>query len=303
MASPSPIVKWAGGKSQLLDLLMRHVPSAFKVYHEPFLGGGALFFHLHSMGKIKSARLSDASKDLINCYVSLRDEEDALLSELETLQSHSGEKDFFYEVGRPKFNRIRLKTGLEGNIERAALFIYLNKTCYNGLYRVNSRGEFNVPWGRYRSPKIYDEENLRQAAAVLRRPGVQIDCCDYTQGVSSARAGDFVYLDPPYQPLSKTAWFAHYTPDSFRRDDQERLASTFRQLDTRGCLILMSNSCNPTIERLYGSYLNPGRWCKAQVARKISCRGEGRGHISEYIIWNYPDSVEIMEGEGAPEGV
>jgi DNA adenine methylase len=287
MAGPSPIVKWAGGKSQLLDLLVKHLPANFKAYYEPFLGGGALFFRLQSMGKIKRAKLSDASKDLINCYVSLRNEEEALLSELEKLQSHAGEKNFFYEVGRPKFNRIRLKTGLEGNIERAALFMYLNKTCYNGLYRVNSRGEFNVPWGRYRSPKIYDEENLRQVASILRRSGVEIDCCDYADGISSAKAEDFVYLDPPYQPLSKTAWFAHYTPDSFRRDDQEQLASTFRQLDSKGCFVLMSNSCNPLIEGLYSEFMKPGQWCRAQVARKISCRGEGRGHIAEYIIWNY----------------
>lgn len=303
MAGPSPFVKWAGGKSQLLHLLVRHVPPEFKVYYEPFLGGGALFFRLHSMGRIKRAQLSDASKDLINCYVALRDDGEALLSELETIQPHAGDKDFFYEVGRPKFNRIRLKTGLEGNTERAALFIYLNKTCYNGLYRVNSLGEFNVPWGRYRSPNIYDEDNLRQVAAVLRRPGIEIDCCDYADGVSSAKAGDFVYLDPPYQPLSKTAWFAHYTPDSFRRDDQERLASVFGRLDSRRCQVLISNSSNPLIEELYGRYLQPGRWCKAQASRKISCKGEGRGHIAEYIIWNFHDPAKEAKDSGAPEGI
>jgi len=300
-AGPSPFVKWAGGKSQLLNLLVGHAPARFKVYHEPFLGGGALFFRLYSMGRIRNARLADASKDLINSYMALRDETEALLSELELLQSHAGDKDFFYEVGRPKFNRIRLKTGLEGNVERAALFIYLNKTCYNGLYRVNSGGEFNVPWGRYRSPKIYDEANLREVAIVLRKPGIEIDCCDYADCVSDAKVGDFIYLDPPYQPLSKTAWFAHYTPDSFRRSDQERLASAFNELDSRGCLILMSNSFNPLVEELYGRFLQSGRWRKAQATRKISCNGEGRGHIAEYIIWNY-DLVKAMNDDGAPGG-
>lgn len=300
-AGPSPFVKWAGGKSQLLKLLMGHVPHSFKVYHEPFLGGGALFFRLHSMGRIRKARLADASKDLVNSYIALRDETEALLTELEILQSHAGHKDFFYEVGRPKFNKIRLRTGLEGNVERAALFIYLNKTCYNGLYRVNSSGEFNVPWGSYRSPKIYDEANLREVAEVLRKPGIEIDCCDYADCVSEADAGDFVYLDPPYQPLSKTAWFAHYTPDSFRREDQERLASVFRQLDSRGCLLLMSNSFNPLVEELYAKHLRPGMWCKAQATRKISCNGEGRGRIAEYIIWNYGPEKAPNEG-GAPGG-
>lgn len=301
MGNPSPFVKWAGGKSQLLNLLVRHVPPKFNAYYEPFLGGGALFFRLYSLGRISHAKLSDANKDLINCYIALRDEEDALLSELETLQSHAGEKDFFYEVGRPKFNRIRLKTGLEGNAERAALFLYLNKTCYNGLYRVNSEGEFNVPWGRYRSPKIYDEENLRHVAAVLRSPGIEIGCCDYGLSVSSAKAGDFIYLDPPYQPLSKTAWFAHYTPGAFRKPDQERLASVFRQLDARGCLILMSNSFNPLVEELYRSYLLPGRWCKAHATRKISCDGGGRGRIAEYIIRNF-DLDDPTNAKGAPGG-
>jgi DNA adenine methylase len=300
-ADPSPFVKWAGGKSQLLGLLVGHIPPRFKVYHEPFLGGGALFFRLYSMGLVKKARLADASKDLINSYIAVRDETEALLSELEVLLPHAGDKDFFYEVGRPKFNKIRLKTGMEGNVERAALFIYLNKTCYNGLYRVNSGGEFNVPWGRYRSPKIYDEANLREVAEVLRKPGIGIRCCDYADSISEVKPGDFAYLDPPYQPLSKTAWFAHYTPDSFRKADQERLASVFRGLDARGCLILMSNSFNPLVEALYGDYMLPGRWRKAKATRKISCNREGRGRIDEYIIWNY-DLPSDGKGDKAPGG-
>ncbi|XRH75425.1 MAG: DNA adenine methylase [Candidatus Methanosuratincola verstraetei] len=283
-----PFLKWAGGKSQLLDNIVGCMPEDFGTYFEPFLGGGALFFRLVSMGRVRRAILSDLNRDLINCYVVVRDELDALISRLEYYQKYVGAKDFFYEVARPSFNKIRLKNGLEKNVEKAALLIYLNKTCFNGLYRVNSKGEFNVPWGRYDSPSLFDEANLRAVSRALDQRWVEIMCCDYREAVKLARAGDLVYFDPPYQPLSRTSSFTQYTPDSFSEEDQRALAEAFRDLDGRGCKVVMSNSSSPLVEGLYRDYISRGQFRVAMAARAISCLGDGRGRIPEYIIFNYP---------------
>ncbi|MDI9644760.1 MAG: DNA adenine methylase [Candidatus Verstraetearchaeota archaeon] len=292
----SPFIKWAGGKSQLLDYLINCLPPKFHTYYEPFLGGGALFFKLSSMGKVRWAVISDLNKDLINCYLVIRDEFDALLSRLEYYQKHVREKDFFYEVARPMFNKIKLKTGLERNVEKAALLIYLNKTCFNGLYRVNSRGEFNVPWGRYEKPSLYDLENLNAVKKALgNQENVVIKCCDYREAVKDAQEGDFVYFDPPYQPLKKTSSFTQYTSDSFSEEDQRALADTFRELDRRGCSVMLSNSYSPLIEALYTDYLTKGQLTVAMASRAISCIGNGRGKIPEYIIYNYEVPVSGEE--------
>jgi DNA adenine methylase len=284
---PVPFVKWAGGKAQLLNVLVKCVPKKFETYCEPFLGGGALFFRLYSEGMIKKAILSDANKDLIKCYIAIRDNEEALLTELEILQQHSNHKDFFYEVARPKFNKIRLKTGMEGDPPKAALLVYLNKTCYNGLYRVNSDGVFNVPWGRNNNPRIYDEDNIRAVGKALRDRRVKVICCDYSSVLTKVGVNDFVYFDPPYQPLSMTSSFTSYTPDPFGEDDQKRLASMFMELDKEGSFVLMSNSVNPLIEELYNDYIEGGNYLKVMAARQISCKGDGRGRIYEYVFFNH----------------
>lgn len=295
---PAPFVKWAGGKKQLLDVLLKYMPPNYATYIEPFLGGGAFFFRLHSMGRVKRAFLSDANRDLMNCYFAIRDNLDALLTELELLQGHAGEKDFFYDVARPKFNRLRLKTGMEGEPSKAALLIYLNKTCYNGLYRVNSRGEFNVPWGRYHRPRIYDESNIKVLGSILRDPMIRIFCCEFSSALSNAKSGDFIYLDPPYHPLNVTSSFTSYTPNSFSEEDQRRLAETFKDLDRRGCFLLMSNSLSPLIGELYGKYIDSGRSAKILAARQISCKGNGRGRIYEYILSNFAlDHAKISTGK------
>ncbi len=286
-SSISPFLKWAGGKTQLLDGIMECLPGSFGTYFEPFLGGGALFFRLVSMGMVKRAFLSDLNKDLINCYIVIRDELDALVSRLDDYQKHVNEKDFFYEVARPLFNRIRLKTGLEKDVEKAALLIYLNKTCFNGLYRVNSSGEFNVPWGRYRSPKLYCEENLRAVSRALSHKGIEIGCCDYREAVKRAVRDDFVYFDPPYQPMSRSSSFTQYTSDPFSKEDQQRLAESFKDLDRRGCKVMLSNSYSQLVAELYRDYISRGLLTVAMAARAISCQGDGRGRIPEYIIYNY----------------
>lgn len=284
----SPFLKWAGGKSQLLDALVGCLPDRFGCYFEPFLGGGALFFRLFSMGLVRRAFLSDSNKDLINCYLVVRDELSALLSRLEYYQKFAGAKDFFYEVARPSFNRRKLNTGHEGDVEKAALLIYLNKTCFNGLYRVNSKGEFNVPWGRYDSPLLYDERNLKAVSGSLNSKIVDIECCDYREAVKRAESGDFVYFDPPYQPMTRSSSFTQYTPDAFSEDDQKELAQTFRELDRRGCKVMLSNSHTPLVEALYGDYISKGQFRVVMAARAISCVGSGRGCIPEYVICNYP---------------
>src|SRR5712692_713554 len=209
--TPSPFVKWAGGKGQLLAELDKYLPSGFSSYCEPFLGGGVFFFHLYSRGIIRKASISDSNPDLINTFIVIRDNLHQLLVRLVELQRHAKDEKFFYDVARPRFNSVKLSKGDEGNIEKASLFLYLNKTCFNGLYRVNKRGDFNVPWGDYTNPRIYDAQNLKAVSRVLSDRKVRIGCHDFSQIKEVARKGDFVYFDPPYQPLSSTANFAEYT--------------------------------------------------------------------------------------------
>ena len=285
--TPTPFLKWAGGKKQLLSELTGLVPPNFGTYYEPFLGGGALFFRLHSLGRIKRAVLSDASKDLMNCYFAIRDNETNLLSELESLQKHAADRAFFYDFARPEFNKSHLKTGMEGDPRKAALMIYLNKTCFNGLFRVNSKGDFNVPWGRYTNPRIYDVQNIQEARRVLGGANIELRCCDYRLTISKTEGGDFVYFDPPYQPLTSTSSFTSYTPGAFSESEQRNLAETFKELNGKGCMLMMSNSFNPFIEKLYKDYVSKGIVLKIPAKRQISCKGNGRGEINEYVILNY----------------
>jgi DNA adenine methylase len=280
---PLPILKWAGGKSQLLDTLESNFPSSFGTYFEPFLGGGAVFFRLAALGKITRAVLSDLNKDLINCYVAVRDHTDQLLAQLQKFQRHARDKRFFYQVARNRFNEIQLETGLEGDVEKASLLLYLNKTCYNGLYRVNQKGGFNVPWGRYKNPRIYDERNLHAVQKALSLPGVQMSCVDYSSATADAQADDFVYFDPPYQPVSRTANFTSYTAQSFTLDDQVKLAKTFTDLHAKGCFVMLSNS--PRVRKLYE---NPDfRIKRVKAVRVISCVGNDRGPVEELLVLNY----------------
>jgi DNA adenine methylase len=206
-----------------------------------------------------------------------------LLKLLAELQNQARDREYYYQVARRKFNTIRLQTGMEGDVEKAALLLYLNKTCYNGLYRVNRKGEFNVPWGRYKNPAIYNENNLHAVHALLKQPWVTILCGDYGSATKSAVANDFVYFDPPYQPVSHTANFTSYTSQSFEWRDQEKLASMYHELATRGCLLMLSNS--PKVERLYSQF--GYRIERVRAIRAISCVGSKRGPVEELLILNY----------------
>lgn len=279
----APFLKWAGGKSRLLSVFDRYFPKSYGTYFEPFLGAGAVFFHLTSKDMIAESIISDSNMDLMNCYSVTRNRLKSLLSNLRILQKRVNDKSFYYSHVRPRFNQINLDNGLKGNVEKASLLIYLNKTCYNGLYRVNSKGEFNVPWGRYKSPRILDESNLRAVSSVLNKPGVRIMCDDYAKVAQYARKGDFVYFDPPYQPLSRTASFTSYTANNFELKDQIRLARLFQKLDSRGCLLMLSNS--PRAESLYAGH--GYRIERVKAARAINSVGGKRGPVDEILVMNY----------------
>ena len=266
--SATPFVKWAGGKGQLFSQFRQVFPKRFRRYYEPFLGGGAVFLALHP----KKARLSDLNEELINCWRVVRDSPHDLM---ESLERHKYEKDHFYQVRS-------MDPGGLSEAERAARFIYLNKSCYNGLYRVNRKGQFNVPFGRYsRPPNFYNRENIFAISQYLS--GVKLDCCPFDKAVAGAKSGDFIYFDPPYQPLSKTSNFTGYTEGSFGSEDQERLSETTRKLHRRDCLVAISNSDTREIRRLYKGFQIE----EILATRTINSNANDRGKITELLIRNF----------------
>ena len=264
----TPFVKWAGGKGQLLDQLEPLLPDRFGAYLEPFLGGGAFYLALEPARAI----LSDCNEDLIATYRMIRDRLDELLAELDT---HRHEETYYYDVRAQRPDRLT-------PVARAARFIYLNKSCYNGLYRVNRSGQFNVPFGRSRTaPRLYSEANLRRIAALLA--GAELVVAPYQQTLDRARRGDFVYFDPPYHPLSATSNFTAYTAAAFDAGDQRELARWYRLLDDRGCKLMLSNSSAPLIRELYADF----RVEEVQAHRMINSDAGARGAITELVVLNY----------------
>jgi DNA adenine methylase len=273
MTEPKPFVKWAGGKRQLLSQLLDHSPTKFSEYYEPLLGGGALFFKLYALGKIKRAHLNDSSRTLIDAYTTIKKKPAELISELKR-DRYKNDRDTFY--------KIREEEPVE-KVKATARFIYLNKTAFNGLYRINSKGKFNVPFGRYKNPKIVDEENTLAISRALQR--AKLTCLDFDKATESAMKGDFVYFDPPYHPLNTTSSFTSYTKENFGLKDQERLARTFRELYEKGCLVMLSNSYSPPILKLYKDFSK--NITPVLASRMINCKAEGRGKIKEVIITSY----------------
>ncbi|MGB9661713.1 MAG: DNA adenine methylase [Moorellaceae bacterium] len=262
-----PLVKWAGGKGQLLPQMVPLFPRKFALYLEPFVGGGAVFFHLLP----EKAVLIDNNPELINFYLVVRDNvEDLIIAS----SRHRNTREYYY------FLRAQDPKKMDP-VSRASRFLYLNKTAYNGLWRVNRQGKYNVPYGRYKNPKIVDAENLRAASRVLQRAEILLD--DFSRVLSYAQAGDFVYLDPPYHPVSDTACFTSYTSEAFTEEDQKRLAEVFRLLDRKNCLVMLSNSDTPFIRSLYSDY----DIRVVQARRAINCRADRRGPVTELIIRNY----------------
>ena len=277
---PSPFVKWAGGKARLLPQLTPYFPERFGRYIEPFVGGGAVFFYLCSHGRLADGGsvLIDSLEELINCYRTVQDCVEELIVELQRHELRKGDKEYYYAVRAwdrtPGYAQ-------RDEIERAARFIFLNRTCYNGLYRVNKSGRFNVPFGRHRNPTICPADNLRAVSHALQ--GVALLAGDFTHCLETAAAGDFIYLDPPYDPLSDTANFTSYTSDDFGEGDQRRLAELFRELDRRGCQVLLSNSSTDFIREIYEGY----EQAEVQAIRAINSKGSARGPIPELLVMNY----------------
>ncbi|HXV46395.1 MAG TPA: DNA adenine methylase [Nitrososphaera sp.] len=270
----APFVKWAGGKTQLLQRLDALVPQ-FERYFEPFLGGGALFFHLASRLDF-AAHLSDANSDLVNAYSVVKSDVEGLIALLERHERsyRKAPAEYYYRLRSEKSG---------GSVEAAARLIALNKTCYNGLYRVNRSGEFNVPIGRYKNPTICDREQLRASSAALNRSDARLSVADYGQALKKAQEGDFVYFDPPFHPLSRTANFVDYTKSGFGERDQIELAHVFRDLDKKGCRVLLSNSDTRLTRKLYAGFGQQ----RAQVLRAISCKSSGRTGYRELLVYNY----------------
>lgn len=276
MTAPRPFLKWVGGKRQLLEELLAGVDAAgsFHRYHEPFVGGGALFFELVRTKRLSRAHayLSDNNRPLTDTYRALKDDVDAVIA---LLQKHKQrhDADYYYSV------RADVP---EGRFARAARIVYLNKTCYNGLYRENSKGLFNVPVGRYKNPRICDEPNLRAVAEALRR--AKIETRPFHSVLDHAKPGDLVYFDPPYHPVSKTASFTGYDRYGFDETAQRELAEVFTELKRRGVKALLSNSMTPLIEKLYRKRHQVE---EVFARRSVNSKAGLRGKVSEALVRNF----------------
>lgn len=275
---PRPFVKWAGGKRRLLPDIAAAFPARFGRYYEPFLGGGAVMLHVLSERRGVECSASDSNPDLISAYEAIRDgvEEIIRLLEAHAARFAAGAGDYYYSV------RADEPTGRD---ERAARLLFLNRTCFNGLYRVNNSGKFNVPFGGYKRPNIVNAGVLRAASALLSSARPSIACADFEDAVAGASEGDLVYFDPPYQPVSQTASFSHYTRDDFVGGDLARLAATCRELDGRGCHVLMSNSDTPEVRQLFVG--GPWRYRRLEVNRVINSDGVNRSGHHELLIRNF----------------
>lgn len=297
---PRPFLKWAGGKRQLLPVLRTYYPAVIGGYHEPFLGSGAVFFDLWAHGRLGRARvtLSDENPDLVGCYLRVRDAADAVIAALEDLaRGHTaGGSTFYYEVRDGRFNPARAAWAAAGanpdtyGPDLAAMLLYLNRTGYNGLFRLNKSGGYNVPAGRYTRPRIVDAVRIRAAAAALSAPGVAISCAPFDAVASRARPGDFVYFDPPYAPLGRTANFRNYTARGFSDADQARLQALTVELSGRDVRVLLSNSSAESIEQLYGgrAAVSAGFQMRRVPARRaINTRADRRGYVDELVVSNH----------------
>ncbi|MDD2495649.1 MAG: DNA adenine methylase [Tissierellia bacterium] len=273
-----PVLKWAGGKRQLLPEIEKYIPNLneIKSYYEPFLGGGAVLFNLQP----KKAIVNDTNTDLINLYEVIKEDVDELI---EDLKKHKNNKDYFYELRA--LDRTEKYKELS-NIERASRIIYLNKTCFNGLFRVNKSGEFNVPFGNYKNPNIVNEITLKAVSKYLNQAKIKFLNCDFEEALKGIRKGSYVYFDPPYDPVSDSSSFTGYTLDGFNKSDQIRLKKLCDKLNNKGVKFLLSNSATDFIIDLY----NENKDFKIEIVsatRNINADAHKRGEINEVLIRNY----------------
>ena len=290
-----PFVKWAGGKTQLLENLKNNLPSGIGTtitkYAEPFVGGGAFLFSLLEEYNFEEIYISDNNKELMNVYETIKNNSSILLYTLNSLQndynslSEKQQEQFYYEK-REEFNTIELNN--ETSIKKASLFIFLNKSCFNGLYRVNKKGKYNVPFGKHKSISICDSDNLTKISAMLQN--VEIKSCDYHEVMSFADGSTLVYFDPPYRPLNVTSSFTSYTEDDFSDKNQIELAELYKSLSNKGVKIMLSNSdpknANENdnfFDDLYADF----NIIRVEACRMINSKGASRGKIKELLIKNY----------------
>lgn len=269
-----PFLKWAGGKRQLVDEIKKYIPKNYNTYYEPFLGGGAILLELQP----KKAVINDSNAELINCYKVIKFSVDELI---EDLRKHKNEQDYYYKLR--DIDRDAVYKQMYSNVERASRIIYLNKACYNGLFRVNSQGHFNVPFGRYKNPNFLDEAVLRAVNKYFNNSNIEILNTDFEEAVKDAGKGDFVYLDPPYDPISGTASFTGYDVNCFNKDEQRRLKNVFAKLINSGCKVVLSNACTEFILELYQEY----KIEKVAATRAINSNALKRGKINEVLITSY----------------
>ena len=269
-----PFVKWVGGKRQLLSQFAELFPKKFENYFEPFLGGGAVFFNLQK----KKSYLSDINVELINAYQVVKNYPEELIQLLKTFEYS---KEFYTEIRA--WDRELDWQSDHTAIQRAARFIFLNRTCFNGLHRVNSRGEFNVPMWTYKNPDYVQETNIRNTSKLLNRTEAEIQVESFEHVLDKAEKWDFIYFDPPYDVLTDTANFTSYNKDNFGCDMQRKLAETFRELDKRGCKVMLSNHNTPFIRELYDGF----RFEIVQARRNINSNATGRGEVEEIVVLNY----------------
>ena len=268
-------VKWAGGKKQLIEQFKPFFPKEIKRYHEPFVGGGAITFYLLKTHlEIEKIYLSDINEELITTYYVIKNHLEELITLLKEYKKKHN-KEFYYKI-RSQDVKILNK------VQMATRFIYLNKTCFNGLYRVNSKGGFNVPIGSYKNPLICPEEDLREISKLLKKDDTKIR--QFYEVLKDAKKGDFIYFDPPYYPINKTSSFTTYTKEQFLDKEQKHLAEVFKELDKRGCKVMLSNNDVPVIRELYKEF----HISLVKAKRMINCDATKRGKINELVFTNYP---------------
>lgn len=282
MVKGKPFVKWAGGKRQIMNEIMKYIPFNYNTYYEPFVGGGAVFFELAP----KKAVLNDYNSELINVFECIKDEVkfEKMCNELNHHEANHSE-EYYYSIrnidrDKNKFNKI-------ADYKRAARTIYLNKACFNGLYRVNSKNEFNVPFGKKTKVNTYEGQNLGIVHCILNFNDIKLLSTDFEEAVKTAKKGDFVYLDPPYD--SDTSTFNSYTEDGFGKKEQERLAKLYKELSDRGCYVMLSNHNTKLVRELYKDF----NIHVIEAKRNINANGKKRGKVEEVIITNYEETGEF----------
>jgi len=275
---PKPFVKWAGGKRQLVPVLNENLPQIFGTYYEPFLGGGALLFHMLTEHDEQKCSISDLNSDLVLSYATIRDRVDDLIISLRKHEKNyqKDSKSYYYSIR---------ESNPRSEIEKTSRLIFLNRTCFNGLYRVNRKGKFNVPLGKYSNPNIVNEDNLYAVSNVLQSSRISIQCRDFEAVLRDVKKDDLVYFDPPYQPVSDTANFTSYTNKDFTYDDLSRLADLCMKLDSKGCKVMLSNSNSKEVADMFS--VKPWTMTKIRANRSINSNSKKRTGHFELLIKNY----------------